>query len=351
MSLPLLGSGPSNAQSGISPPEPPVNTVAPVVSGTETEGETLSTTDGTWTGTEPITFEYQWQRNTGSWGDIGSATNSTYVLQAGDVGYTVRPGVRATGPGGVSDWVYGDPTGTIQAAAPPDPSTVTGLSLWLEDLYTSSLFQDAALSTPASNGDPVGGWVDQSGAGRNATQSTAGSRPTLRSGTGIDGLQFDDTDDTLGLTSVNLGTTAFTVYVVFYWPNATYQGTFLWDAAWTDELGVRYNAGNMRIRVLDNDNVGSTTTSVGAVLAGYCVARYARTTATNVEVEVAGKDAVNITVNNLPTDFTISKIQKAGSSCSGGRIRAVYAWFGKNLDAGERATVEAWIDYRYGVTP
>lgn len=93
---------------------PPTNTVAPAVSGTETEGQTLTTTDGTWTGS-PSSYERKWQRNTGSWADIGGATNSTYVLAAGDVGYTVRPGVRATGPGGVSDWAYGTATGTIAA--------------------------------------------------------------------------------------------------------------------------------------------------------------------------------------------------------------------------------------------
>ena len=43
-------------------PEPPANTVAPVVSGTRVDGETLSTNDGTWSGTQPILFTYQWQR-------------------------------------------------------------------------------------------------------------------------------------------------------------------------------------------------------------------------------------------------------------------------------------------------
>lgn len=80
----------------------PVNTVAPVVSGTATVGETLSTTNGTWLGAPAPTFTYQWQR-TGS--NIGGATSSTYVLVAADYANTIRCVVTATNssaPSGVS---------------------------------------------------------------------------------------------------------------------------------------------------------------------------------------------------------------------------------------------------------
>jgi len=72
---------------------PPVNVVAPVVSGTAVIGQTLTTTDGTWTGTTPITYTYQWQRN-GS--PILGATSSTYLLVYADVGTNVRCVVTAT---------------------------------------------------------------------------------------------------------------------------------------------------------------------------------------------------------------------------------------------------------------
>ena len=71
----------------------PVNTVAPVVSGTATVGQTLSTTNGTWTGAPAPTFTYQWQR---SGSNIGGATSSTYVLEFGDAGSTLRCVVTAT---------------------------------------------------------------------------------------------------------------------------------------------------------------------------------------------------------------------------------------------------------------
>lgn len=71
----------------------PVNTAAPTISGTTTQGETLTATTGTWTGTPSPAFAYQWQRGTTN---ISGATLATYTLQAGDVGSTVRCVVTAT---------------------------------------------------------------------------------------------------------------------------------------------------------------------------------------------------------------------------------------------------------------
>jgi hypothetical protein len=45
----------------VPPDEPPSNDTPPAVTGVELVGETLTTDDGTWSGTEPITFSYQWE--------------------------------------------------------------------------------------------------------------------------------------------------------------------------------------------------------------------------------------------------------------------------------------------------
>jgi hypothetical protein len=71
----------------------PVNTVAPAISGTATIGQTLSVSDGTWTGTAPITYTYQWKRDGVN---IGSATNSTYQLVDADFGAEITCTVTAT---------------------------------------------------------------------------------------------------------------------------------------------------------------------------------------------------------------------------------------------------------------
>lgn len=69
----------------------PVNSVAPVASGTGTVGQTLSVTDGTWTYSP--SFTYQWKRGGVN---IGGATSNTYLLDALDAGTTVTCAVTGT---------------------------------------------------------------------------------------------------------------------------------------------------------------------------------------------------------------------------------------------------------------
>jgi uncharacterized repeat protein (TIGR01451 family) len=86
--------------------EAPINTVAPVVSGTTTEGQTLGASTGTWTGYPTPTLGYQWERCNaagGSCASIAGATSSSYVLAAADIGATVRAVVTGTNSVGSAD--------------------------------------------------------------------------------------------------------------------------------------------------------------------------------------------------------------------------------------------------------
>ncbi len=74
----------------------PTNSVAPAVTGTATEGQTLTTSNGTWANT-PTGYAYQWKRN-GT--NIASATANTYLLVSADVGATITCEVTATNTGG-----------------------------------------------------------------------------------------------------------------------------------------------------------------------------------------------------------------------------------------------------------
>ena len=80
----------------------PTNTVAPVASGTPTDGQTLFSTNGTWTGTATVTVGsgYQWQTATDvgfttSVLDIGGAVAATFLLTGAQVGLYVRCVVQA----------------------------------------------------------------------------------------------------------------------------------------------------------------------------------------------------------------------------------------------------------------
>ena len=55
-------------------------------------GETLSADPGSWSGSEPISYSYRWQRcaAVGGCADIPGAGEQTYTLRSADLGSTVR---------------------------------------------------------------------------------------------------------------------------------------------------------------------------------------------------------------------------------------------------------------------
>jgi hypothetical protein len=89
----------------------PVNSVAPAITGTETEGETLTCSSGTWSNT-PDAYAYQWNR---SGIVIAGATAATYDLVAADIDETLTCTVTATNSG-VPVVATSAPTGAIAAA-------------------------------------------------------------------------------------------------------------------------------------------------------------------------------------------------------------------------------------------
>lgn len=94
----------------------PVNSVAPVISGTQTVGQTLTSTTGTWTGIPAPTFTYQWYRGASL---ISGATSSTYVLVQADAGNTtaIKCVVTATNSAGVVSADSNTLTGILDANA------------------------------------------------------------------------------------------------------------------------------------------------------------------------------------------------------------------------------------------
>ncbi len=73
----------------------PVNTVAPVISGSAPSGSTLTSTTGTWTGSATIVFSYQWKRGVTN---VGTNSN-TYVTQVADEGSAMTCVVTGTNAG------------------------------------------------------------------------------------------------------------------------------------------------------------------------------------------------------------------------------------------------------------
>jgi subtilisin family serine protease len=112
-------------------PLPPVSLSPPAIAGTATEGQTLTASEGTWGGSFPVAYAYQWQRcdATGA-GCVGAAgaTGASYVLTPSDVGATLRVVVTATDGGG-STSATSLQSGVVAAAPrPPAPSAPPAVS-------------------------------------------------------------------------------------------------------------------------------------------------------------------------------------------------------------------------------
>jgi hypothetical protein len=105
---------------------PPSNTVAPVISGSSVIGSVLTTTDGTWAGTLPITYTYQWKRN-GS--DIVGETNATYTLVAADYNQAITCAVTATNAFGAASATSNSITGTATAPVNTVAPVISGTAV------------------------------------------------------------------------------------------------------------------------------------------------------------------------------------------------------------------------------
>jgi hypothetical protein len=119
------------AGSGAAASGAPTNTSPPTISGTAQEGQKLHADPGTWDGTAPITYKYQWQRcdsGGGNCADISGATSTDYTLTSADVGNTVRVVVTATNADG-SSTAASAPSAVVvglNAPAATSPPTISG---------------------------------------------------------------------------------------------------------------------------------------------------------------------------------------------------------------------------------
>jgi len=120
VSLFALTAGIGSARTAVAPN----NTAPPTISGKAQVGELLKADNGTWTGTQPITFTYQWRicdQNGGACHDITGASGNEYTLKSGDQGNTVRVQVTGKNADG-TDTATSVPTGVIAAASSPSPT-------------------------------------------------------------------------------------------------------------------------------------------------------------------------------------------------------------------------------------
>ena len=137
--FPAVGGGaPGRAQAA------PVNTSPPTTSGERREGLRVHAQPGSWTGTQPISFAYQWLRcnqQGRACTAIAGATGQAYRLTGNDVGHKLRVRVRARNNDGTAV-ATSAPTRTIVAAGTRPvntaPPTISGTPKVGETLTASA---------------------------------------------------------------------------------------------------------------------------------------------------------------------------------------------------------------------
>jgi hypothetical protein len=121
---------------------PPTNVIAPLITGLTVTGQTVSVTEGTWTGTEPIAYSYRWllcNAAGASCADISGATKSTFTIPDGDAGHTLKVFVLAKNSGGSAEVLSGAST-EILGVGPKNTEApnVTGTATAGQTLTASS---------------------------------------------------------------------------------------------------------------------------------------------------------------------------------------------------------------------
>ena len=188
----------------------PENTINPIVFGIAKNGETLTTTNGTWDYT-PTTFTYQWQNNGVN---INLATSKTYLTAYTDIGDNVRCVVTALSEQGLS------PTNSNDL---PIVSQISGtnLAFWGIASDTTSI-----IPRSSSASSSVSEWISANENGINAVQISAGLQPStgVTSENGLNTLFFQNDNLYLPSTLNYLPSGNSTIFVVV---KATSQDSFL----------------------------------------------------------------------------------------------------------------------------
>lgn len=178
---------------------------------------------------------YEYRVNGGTPVDVGSVLSTVVTGLATATSYDFE--VRAyDGLGQYSDW---SPVVTASTGAATLPIDMANLLIWLRN--GTGLYQDAAMTTPAAHGDPVGAWADQSGNARHRTQSTGGNKPTASQVNSQLSVHFDATNDDLrGASSLTLKPMTF---FCLYTPDSFITGSKLLGTSVSSGLSIDVPAG------------------------------------------------------------------------------------------------------------
>ena len=240
------------------------------------------------------------------------------------------------------------------------PLSIPGLKVWLK--ADASTFQTVAGVAAVADADPVGEWKDQSGGANNATQATAGFRPTLRTNVqnGRPVVRADGSDDVLSL-GTNVPALAIngdlTVLAVIRKTTVSVYGAFLGyqaAAGTNNSYEVRYdNADPAKLELVHADAAGAETFTSTTNLTNntwYLLEVVRNGTAISFFVNRVAAGTGTATKTPTSTAGSVGAVFDRGTSSIffPGDL-AELLLYGAALSAGDRTKVETYLNSRWGV--
>ena len=251
---------------------------------------------------------------------------------------------------------HGRDRGRRRVLDPFSPRSIPGLCAWWQ----------ASAITWLSHGDSVSAWLDLSGHGRDATQTTSASQPTYKlTGTPFPYVVFDGVDDALTGNSGLAAGSAMTLMVVASSVDTTaYASTLsLGIATTSEEIGIMLDATGTHLAV---SNFAGPTSTAGdryttAVAAGWQVVSrvYAPPAAPVLRQNGNGPlsyttavgDWSGVNLNHGANNYPFALGAAAGGTLTPHWVNLAEALiYSRALSDGERGRLEKTLGARYGLT-
>lgn len=216
------------------------------------------------------------------------------------------------------------------------PTDVSGLKVWL----------DANALTGLSDGDPVGSFTDQSGAGIHSEQATAGKKPLYKTNIigGKPALLYDGTDDFTKQASAYTDLPSTTIFVVLQPVTTTGLPDFVdgFASGKRHQIGIR----SAKLQIFQGSTVTGTSNAAAATNYVLTGAFTSGASAMYVNGTSAGTSA---TAANVQNGLVIGANSGATAEFANAYIAEVIC-YSRVLTAGERATVHTYVQDKYGIT-
>jgi hypothetical protein len=313
----------------------PSNTQAPTVSGYAHQGDTLTASTGTWTGSQPLAYTVSWQRCDSGGGNCTTVgSGSAYTATAADIGSTLRTSVAAGNSVG-SATASSTPTGTVTDLA--TPPVAGGLQLWFR-----------ADDVAGTDGTPVTRWADKSGNGRDLSAADPSQAPAYRTNAvnGHAAIEFDGVRSLLKTYDSSFTLAQPDTFFIVYRSLDTGE-SYVFDStdSSTRQILGRAADGN----AVAYANIGLETAAIYP-FAGYQIwsgtFNGAASTLWRNSVSVGQGSAGGSALNG----FTVGALNSAGQwgyNYSHALVAEILFYNGSLSDT-DRAAITTWLNQRYG---